>query len=181
MSHPFSYVIKTNPRSKHLSIRITREGEVIVTKPTRVSTALAEVFITKKVSWIISKIAYVQSLPPALKKISPAEIKILKEKSLALVKPRVEFFNNFYKFNFKKISIKNQKTRWGSCSSKGNLNFNCRIALLTPELADYIVVHELCHLGQMNHSKKFWDLVTQTVPDYKAHHMTLRKQGLQLS
>lgn len=181
MSHPFSYSIKINPRSRHLSIRITREGEVVVTKPVRISTALAETFVAKKANWIISKIHYMRSLPPAPKKLTQVEIKILKEKALTIVRARVDFFNKFYKFNFKNISIKNQKTRWGSCSSKGNLNFNCRIALLAAPLADYIVVHELCHLGQMNHSKKFWDLVAQTVPDHKQHHVTLRRGGLQLS
>ncbi|PIP23438.1 MAG: hypothetical protein COX90_01110 [Candidatus Nealsonbacteria bacterium CG_4_10_14_0_2_um_filter_38_17] len=62
--------------------------------------------------------------------------------------------------------MKNQKTRWGSCFKKGNPNFNYKIALLSQRLADYIVVHELCHLGELNHSQKSWNLVAKAVPDY---------------
>ncbi len=80
---------------------------------------------------------------------------------------RIKHFNAFYQFKVGRISIKNQKTRWGSCSKKGNLNFNYKIAILPIEFADYIIVHELCHLGQFNHSPAFWDLVAKTIPNYK--------------
>ncbi|PID51680.1 MAG: metal-dependent hydrolase, partial [Candidatus Moraniibacteriota bacterium] len=68
--------------------------------------------------------------------------------------------------------IRNQKTRWGSCGSNGNLHFNCQLLCVRDALIDYVVVHELCHLKEMNHSPRFWDLVAQTMPDYK----TLRKE-----
>jgi predicted metal-dependent hydrolase len=84
-----------------------------------------------------------------------------------LVYERLEYFNQFYNFKYNTVRIKSHLTRWGSCSSKGNLNFNYKIALLPPELADYIVVHELCHLGEFNHSQKFWDLVAQQIPNYQ--------------
>jgi predicted metal-dependent hydrolase len=87
---------------------------------------------------------------------------------------RLAHFNEFYKHTYARVSIKNQKTRWGSCSSKGNLNFHYKIALLEPHLVDYIVVHELCHLQQMNHSKAFWDLVAQTIPDHATRRRELR-------
>ena len=79
---------------------------------------------------------------------------------------KLKHFNEFYKFKINRVFIKNQRTRWGSCSSKGNLNFNYKIIYLKPELANYLLVHELCHLGQLNHSKKFWTLVSQKIPDY---------------
>ncbi len=164
-----------------MSIRITRTGEVLVTKPKRVSTVLAEAFLVEKTDWIVEKLAYMKTLPQPTPKMSRAEIRVLAIRAKELVEKRVKHFNQFYNFSYKNIFIKNQKTRWGSCSSQKNLNFNCKIALLEPELADYIVVHELCHLSEMNHGPKFWNLVAQTIPEYKKHHITLRKRGLGLS
>ncbi len=89
------------------------------------------------------------------------------EEARKLALSRLEHFNQFYNFKYNTVRVKYQKTRWGSCSSKGNLNFNCKIATLSPQLLDYIIVHELCHLGQFNHSQKFWYLVEQQMPDYQ--------------
>ena len=83
-----------------------------------------------------------------------------------LVLSRLGYFNKFYNFKYGTVRIKAQTTRWGSCSSKGNLNFNYKIALLPQHLADYIVIHELCHLGQFNHSQDFWNLVGKIFPNY---------------
>jgi predicted metal-dependent hydrolase len=90
-----------------------------------------------------------------------------KELARALVIERIKHYNSFYQFKVGRISIKNQKSRWGSCSKKGNLNFNYKIIFLPKEVADYVVVHELCHLGQFNHSKEFWKLVARTLPNYE--------------
>ncbi len=93
----------------------------------------------------------------------------------ALVHERLLYFNQFYNFSYQRVFIKNQKTRWGSCSKNGNLNFNYKIVHLPLHLADYIIVHELCHLGEFNHSKNFWALVGRTLSDYAR-----RKKELQL-
>lgn len=90
-----------------------------------------------------------------------------KADALEIAKQRISHFNGFYQCTIKKVSIKNQLTRWGSCSKKGNLNFNYRITLLPMHLLDYVIVHELCHLKEFNHSKHFWNLVAKTLPDYK--------------
>ncbi len=90
-----------------------------------------------------------------------------KEAARRLAKSRIKYYNTFYHFKVNRISIKNTKSRWGSCSKKGNLNFNYKIVLLPQDLADYVIVHELCHLGEFNHSKKFWKLVELTIPNYK--------------
>lgn len=110
-------------------------------------------------------------LKPIRKKRSPiqgsANYLKLKEEARTIVHERLEHFNRHYGFTYGRISIKDQKSRWGSCSGKGNLNFNYRIALLPVRLQDYLIVHELCHLGQMNHSRKFWDLVAETIPEWR--------------
>src|SRR5579864_4008337 len=90
-----------------------------------------------------------------------------KEAARTLVKSRLAYYNQFYGFRVNRIAIKNHKSRWGSCSKKGNLNFNYRLVLLPIELANYVIVHELCHLGQFNHSPEFWKLVAATIPNYK--------------
>lgn len=89
-----------------------------------------------------------------------------KDGALAMLSQRVEELNKIYNFKYNQIRIKNQKTRWASCSKKGNLNFNYRILFLSKDMADYIVAHELCHLKEFNHSKDFWNLVEIAVPDY---------------
>src|SRR3989338_11382557 len=90
-----------------------------------------------------------------------------KEFTRALVKSRLAHYNAVYGFAIKRIAIKNTKSRWGSCSKKGNLNFNYRLALLPTDMADYVIVHELCHLGEFNHSPQFWELVARAIPEYK--------------
>lgn len=110
------------------------------------------------------------------KRIAPkntAEYLHYKEQARVLVHTKLAYWNAFYLFSYKRISIKNQKTRWGSCSSKGNLNFHYKIIMLPEHLVDYLIVHELCHLGQMNHSKAFWDLVARTIPDYQIRQKAL--------
>ncbi|NVN96820.1 M48 family metallopeptidase [Candidatus Nomurabacteria bacterium] len=103
-----------------------------------------------------------------------------KKDAATLVKERLEHFNTFYNFKYGRVAIRNQKTRWGSCSKKGNLNFNYKIVLLTSKQANYIIVHELCHLKEFNHSQRFWDLVAKVVPDYKEVRSSLRTNGLHL-
>ncbi|MEK7615561.1 MAG: M48 family metallopeptidase [Patescibacteria group bacterium] len=100
-----------------------------------------------------------------------------KKAARAVILERLEYFNRIYKFPFERVAIRNQKTRWGSCSRKRNLNFNFKMIFLPQYLIDYIVVHELCHLKQMNHSKQFWDLVAQVIPDYRARKKELEKTG----
>ena len=102
-----------------------------------------------------------------------------KETARKLVIKQLEFFNGLYKLEYKRISIKNQRTRWGSCSKTGNLNFHYKIALLPEQLSSYIIVHELCHLSQFNHSQNFWNLVARAIPNYKELRKKL-KDGISL-
>jgi predicted metal-dependent hydrolase len=103
-----------------------------------------------------------------------SEYLIHKETARKLVHEKLQHWNQFYNLDYKKVFIKNTKTKWGSCSSRGNLNFSYKIVFLDPELQDYLIVHELCHLAEMNHSKNFWDLVKQQIPNAVALHKKLR-------
>lgn len=98
-----------------------------------------------------------------------------KEMARALIHSRLEFFNTHYNLKYKRVSIKNQRRSWGSCSALGNLNFSYRLLFLPPELCDYIIVHELCHLKELNHSQRFWDLVGETIPDYRVRKTAIKK------
>lgn len=90
----------------------------------------------------------------------------LKGEAARVLSERLEYFNRHYQFPYKRVSIRDQRSRWGSCSTKGNINFNYRLILLPEDLRDYVVVHELCHLKELNHSPAFWRLVSETLPDY---------------
>ncbi|MGA2418298.1 MAG: M48 family metallopeptidase [Candidatus Staskawiczbacteria bacterium] len=103
-----------------------------------------------------------------------------REQARRFIENRINYFNGLYNFKINRIAIKNTTTRWGSCSSKKNLNFNYKIIYLRPALADYLIVHELCHLGEFNHSKRFWALVQKTIPDYIKINKELRRTPVKL-
>ena len=131
---------------------------------------------------INGRLYYLSRVKRRIKKPKRKSLNYIKYKKDAgiLVKERLEYFNQFYNFKYGRVAIRNQKTRWGSCSKKGNLNFNYKIVLLTSKQSDYIIVHELCHLKEFNHSGSFWSLVAETVPDYKEIRSSLRTNGLRL-
>ena len=98
-----------------------------------------------------------------------------KEAAREMILGRLLYWNQFYSFSIGDVRIKVTTSRWGSCSSNGNLNFHYQLLFLPPEITDYIIVHELCHLGELNHSPAFWSLIEKTIPDYKTHMQALRK------
>lgn len=168
MSEEITYTLKRSIRARALRISILDRDQVVVTAPRTMSERVIHRFVTSKSDWIISKLEYLKHLPDHMfLKSSKKEFQMHKAAALDLALRRITFFNKNYGFEFKKIVIRNQKTRWGSCSKTGTISFNYKIALLPPHLADYIIVHELCHLGEMNHSRKFWALVAHTMPDYR--------------
>jgi predicted metal-dependent hydrolase len=103
-----------------------------------------------------------------------------KDKAYSIALERLSYFNSIYGYRWNKITIKNQKTRWGSCSRKGNINFNYKIVLLSLDCIDYIIVHELCHLKEFNHSKDFWSLVEEAIPNHLEIRRELRTKNLSL-
>jgi predicted metal-dependent hydrolase len=160
-----------------VSVTVYPDLRVIVSIPTWGSEEKARKFAESCRGWIEGKLA--QFKKNEGKQFLYAgggkrEYQKYKEVARKLVHERLEHFNKHYGFKYGKVAIRNQKSRWGSCSKKGNLNFNYKIALLPPELADYLVVHELCHLGQFNHSRAFWGLVSKAIPDYEICRKKLR-------
>ena len=175
------YVLKVNKRSKNIRLAIHPGAKVTVTTPRFVPQFIVDRFLKDQSDWLLEKMEHFSKLPPVKnKKEKRDEYLKYKEDALILVKERLEHFNKFYNFKWNNITVRSQKTRWGSCSRKGNLNFNYKIVLLSEVQSDYIIVHELCHLKELNHSKDFWKLVGLCMPDYKVIRNNLVKNSLKL-
>jgi len=173
------YTLKVSKRARRMRLAIYCDGNFVVTAPRNMSENIVEQFIIRKSQWILDKLDYFKSISgQVFAKGTKKDYAEYKDQALALAEKRIGYFNKTYGFKFNKINIKNQKTRWGSCSRKGNLNFNYKIALLPERLADYIIVHELCHLKEFNHSQKFWNLVAKVMPDYLEIRNELKRSGV---
>jgi predicted metal-dependent hydrolase len=174
-----TYALRQSRRARRMRLAIYCDGRVVVTTPFDFSENAAERFVQGKISWLLSKINYFKKFKYInIGKHRRQDYLTYKEKALSLVQEKVSCLNKAYGFSYNKINIKRQKTRWGSCSKKGNLNFNYKIIFLPENIRDYIVVHELCHLEELNHSKKFWDLVAKIIPDYRQIRKELKKNIL---
>lgn len=162
-----SYVFKRYKKSKKIRILIRPQGKVVVTAPKRMPLFLVRQIVKNNADWIETQL---NSMP-----YNPTDDYDIKKGAVRdLVIQRLDHFNSYYGFQYNRVSIRNQSTRWGSCSNKGTLCFNYKIVNLPSELVDYLVVHELCHLKEHNHSPRFWALVGQTIPDYKDRKKQLK-------
>lgn len=179
MEKKISYTLKKSRRAGRVRLAVYCDGSVVVTSPVGVQQSIIEKFIIDKKQWVLDKIRFFKSIDSkAVRIFSRKDYLENKDKALALVSERVEFYNKIYNFSFNKISIKNHKTRWGSCSFRQNLNLNYKILFLNAKLLDYIIVHEMCHLKEFNHSKSFWMLVEKALPDYLEIKKELRNHEL---
>lgn len=176
-----NYLLRISPRAKRMRITVSYGGNVVVTVPVFFKATYIEKFVTEQSSWILRSITRLKNTKkPLPKKEALLVFKKYKNTAKIFVEERIKFFNQYYNLKYKKITIRDQKTRWGSCSKEGNLSFNYKILHLPLHLADYIVVHELCHLRELNHSQKFWNLVATTFPNYKILRQELKLKGLTL-
>lgn len=176
------YTLKVSKRARRMRLAIYCDGNFVVTAPQNISENIIEQFIVRKSQWIIDKLEYFKSISGQVFARGTKKDYIgYKDQALVLAQKRIEYFNRVHGFTFNKINIKNQKTRWGSCSKKGNLNFNYKIVLLPERLADYIIAHELCHLKEFNHSQKFWNTVAKMMPDYLEIRNELKRGGIRFS
>ncbi len=171
LSKNLHYDLKISDRARHMRLAIYPEGKLVITVPRLFDQKILNDFLIAKSSWIQKKIDYFskrQSITPTISKaVSRKEYLKYKLPARILIEQRLNYFNQFYNLKWGRISIRNTKTRWGSCSKKGNLNFSYKLALMPAELSDYVIVHELCHLAEFNHSVNFWNLVSQAIPDFK--------------
>lgn len=169
------YTVRKSKRAKKARLAVYYDGRVVVTLPWRLREKFADKLITQKANWVLEKLANFQQLKSkgiAIPKHSKRDYLKHKQDALEFIGQRIDHLNQDCQFAFNRVNIKNQKTRWGSCSAKKNLNFNYKLLFLPQEIADYIIVHELCHLQELNHSSQFWNLVAESIPDYK----TIKKQ-----
>lgn len=162
-------------RRKTLCLEI-KSGEVIIRAPYRMKDSEIENFIRQKESWIQKQLSRTAS-EESVQKLSSQEIQLLKQKASETIPERVRYYADILGISLGKITIRKQKTRWGSYSTKGNLNFNCLLMLTPPEVIDSVVVHELCHRKYMNHSDDFYRMVLRVFPDYPQCDKWLRQNG----
>lgn len=173
-------------RRRTCAISILAEGKIILRLPFGTSEAQINRLLSEKQHWIITHyleaIRHSETRPVSA--LTDTQRAVLEKRCIEAAKAyfpkRVSYFLPLTGGTFTRITIRDQKTRWGSCSARGTLSFNWRLMLAPPAVLDYVVVHELCHLTHMNHSKAFWALVESVCPDYRAHRKWLKEHGQEL-
>lgn len=167
-------IIRSSRRT--LGLEITPEGELLVRAPRRVSARQIQSFVEAHQAWIEKHMAKVRSAA-VVEPLSDAELKALTAQAKIVFADRVAYYASKVGVTYGRITIRHQKTRWGSCSRQGDLNFNCLLLLAPPEVLDSVVVHELCHRKEMNHSQRFYIEVLRVFPDYAKWHGWLKQNG----
>lgn len=168
-----SYKVIRSAR-RTLAIQIRGDGQVVVRSPKNLSDSRIAEFVRSKQDWIRK---HLQNKTPGLPRFTNGDIRALADRAVKEIPARVRYYAPLVGVTYGNITIRNQKTRWGSCTSEGNLNFNCLLMLVPPQVLDYVVVHELCHRKEMNHSDRFWAEVARVCPNYKEHRQWLKQNG----
>lgn len=166
-------------KRKTISIEL-KADEIIVRAPQRMKQRDICAFINEKRSWIekgLKKLQERQRFREQMEPFTEEEIRALAEKALIVIPEKVKYYAKLVGVDYGRITIRNQRTRWGSCSGKGNLNFNCLLMLLPDDVVDSVVVHELCHRKQMNHSARFYAEVERVFPEYRRCQKWLKENG----
>ncbi|MCD8045316.1 MAG: M48 family metallopeptidase [Clostridiales bacterium] len=169
-------------KRKTFAIQVDRRG-VIVRAPYRATDAEIERLLRRHEDWIHNKLATLEEKKknqPEAGRLSADEVRALADQAREVIPKRVEHYAPLVGVTYGRITIRSQRTRWGSCSAKGNLNFNCLLMLAPPEVLDSVVVHELCHRKEMNHSRAFYDEIYRVFPDYDKWNGWLKENGTAL-
>ncbi len=173
------YIISRSKR-KTVQICIKSDCSVVVKAPLRFPKAEIERFVSEKSEWIeknVEKMRERGRLAASYKHFTNEEVREFADRALAFFPPLVKQWAGKIGVTYGRITIRNQHTRWGSCSQSGNLNFNCLLMELPEEIREYVVIHELCHRKEMNHSPFFWAEVEKYCPDYRVLRKRLKDEG----
>ena len=177
-------VLLVRSSRKTLAVQIRADGTVIARAPLRMPKDRILYFLSEKASWIRMQQGRMQEREKMRQQarihLDAAQEKELRERAKSVLAQRTAYFARQIGVTYGRITVRDQKTRWGSCSQTGNLNFNFRLILAPSEVLDYVVVHELCHRRQMNHSAQFWQEVAQVLPDYRERKAWLTENGWRL-
>lgn len=169
-------------RRRSIGLEVRPDGSVILRVPNRLSKRDALAFLQTKEAWLRKCLDQVEERESfaetaGLEPLTEDELSALTKAARAYFTEKCAWLAPVVGVDYGRISIRHQKTRWGSCSTKGNLNFNCLLMLAPEDVRDYVVVHELCHRKEMNHSSAFWAEVARVVPDYREKERWLKENG----
>lgn len=165
---------------KTVSLQVKPDGSVIVRAPIRLAKYRIAKFVKDHETWIRAQQQKAEAYREHVHVITDEERREGVERAKQIFPERVAYFAKRMGVTYNRITIREQKTRWGSCSSAGNLNFNWKLVMMPPEILDYVVVHELAHRKEMNHSPRFWAIVESELPDYRERQAKLKILGRQL-
>ncbi len=174
-------IVRSNRRT--LALEITNFGEILVRAPFVMSEQEIFRVVDEKSAWIIKHLQKIQRDKENLcveGEFTEKEIEKLMKLAKQVIPEKVAYYARLMGVSYGRISVRKQKTRWGSCSKEGNLNFNCLLMMAPPEILDYVVVHELSHRLEMNHSPRFWSHVESILPEYKKSRKWLKGNGNRL-
>ena len=171
-------IIRSNRRT--ISLEVTPTGQVLVRAPRRMSETDIRAFVESKSSWLMKHLQKKEQDIEALQEegaFTEQEVERLRKLAKKVIPEKVAYYARLMGVTYGRISIRMQKTRWGSCSREGNLSFNCLLMMAPPGVLDYVVVHELSHRLEMNHSARFWMQVEKVLPDYRGPRKWLKEHG----
>lgn len=176
---PIRVFIKPSARAKSMRLSASPGVGVVATVPFGASQTAIDGFLQRYAAWILKAGDWLKKnedktfLPRGRK-----DFMLHAPEAMRLVRETLSRLNAHYGFSVGRVSVRNQKTRWGSCNRKGDISFNWKLVCLPQELAEYVIAHELCHIGAFDHSRHFWSLVAETIPDWKERRRAMRRYQL---
>lgn len=165
---------------KTIAVEVRQDGSVLVRAPRDCPQSRIDTFLKEKQAWVLAKVEEQKEKEADSMKIQPlseAEQRLYRDKAREIFEQKVSYYAQMMGVSYGRIAIRDQKTRWGSCSGEGNLNFNWRLIFAPAGVLDYVVVHELAHRKEMNHSPRFWMVVEDTMPEYRKYQKWLKENG----